>query len=240
MNTYRITNNNWRDKFIRIQLSDKPIFFIHIDTTGLDPKKDEVISIDIIKAVRKDGELVKEPCVYHSFIYTDKTIPHAVFEINGITTAMVRKAPKKDVVIKEVSEFLGEKAILVGFNMPFIGSFIKDFGFSIDFTLDLNTVSRSLFNGNGSYYQLAKEFNSKNPVSIYNGIAHIIPHGILPVTKADISRVNKTANGFTCVVGGIFTISAFKGQDKFGEYKEIRCVDEDFFNVYDVTTMAKL
>lgn len=93
---------------------------IDVETTGLDPKKDELIEVAAIK-VRND-EIVE---TYSSLIKPRTTIPPKITAITGITNEMVKKAPKRRAVIKELYDFIGDD-IIMGHNVTFDIAFINN------------------------------------------------------------------------------------------------------------------
>lgn len=98
----------------------KPLAFVDVETTGLNPQLHEIIEISIIKV-----------CPIHGTTnYTSKIKPvyieHAenkALEINGYNAKDWRQAPDAEMVMSKVSDMLAG-CILVGHNVRFDEEFI--------------------------------------------------------------------------------------------------------------------
>lgn len=105
----------------------KPLAFVDVETTGLNPAMHEIIEISIIKV-----------CPIHGITnYTSKIAPvhieHAskqALEINGYNSKDWKGAPDAEQVMTRVSELLAG-CILVGHNVRFDEEFIFETCFSL-------------------------------------------------------------------------------------------------------------
>lgn len=88
-----------------------------LETTGLDPKNEEIIEIGAIKI--KDGEILDE---FSTLIKPNRQISGKITEITGITNNDVKGAPSIDSVLPRFLEFCGD-SVLVAHNANF------DYGF---------------------------------------------------------------------------------------------------------------
>jgi DNA polymerase III epsilon subunit family exonuclease len=92
-----------RDRFVALDL----------ETTGLDPRRDAIVSLAAIPFVA----LTPAPG-YVTLVDPARPIPGASTAIHGITDAMVRDAPALDGVLHEAQALIGE-AVLVGHTVAF-------------------------------------------------------------------------------------------------------------------------
>lgn len=93
---------------------------IDIETTGLDPKYDEIIEVAAIKF--KNGNEIDRYC---ELIKPENPIDEFVTELTGITDEMVKYSRSIDNVIKDYVEFIGD-SVLIGHNINFDINFIYD------------------------------------------------------------------------------------------------------------------
>jgi DNA polymerase III subunit epsilon len=98
-----------------------------VETTGLDPEKEELIEIAGIKFTfeKKDGKLVtREISQYGSLVKPGKLIPEDATRVNNITNQMVENAPELKPVLTAFLRFCGLSTILVAHNASFDASFL--------------------------------------------------------------------------------------------------------------------
>ena len=119
-------NSNWRNKLSRMIGSGEPIYFIKIETTGLDPKKDDIVAIRAIKTIWSDG-ILKADSEYRKLIKSDK-LTDDISKINGVTKAALEK---NGIDLKEayegLAEFLGKDANVVSYSISaFLGPFLSE------------------------------------------------------------------------------------------------------------------
>jgi len=88
----------------------KPIAFIDLETTGVNPGRDRILEIAIIK-ISPDGSIVKK----RKLINPEMPIPAESSAIHGITDDMVKDAPTFRQAANEVKQFL-EGCDIGGYN----------------------------------------------------------------------------------------------------------------------------
>ena len=177
--TYRKVNaKNLREKIAKVRMTSKPLFFIKIETTGLEADSADLIGISIVKARWTDGVLKKED-VFESLIYSPAFITPKIYELTGINREMLKNAPAADDVMKEVAEFLGKDAYVLCFNTKFLGSFLGKYNLSIELTLDINLLSKAVFRDLSGYGYLKKQLGSESPVVIFAKLLNLFPQGIM-------------------------------------------------------------
>lgn len=100
----------------------KPLAFIDVETTGLNPQLHEIIEISIIKVCPVEGHIN----------YTSKIKPVHIeyadaqaLKINGYNPKDWRSAPDAEMVMSRVSELLAG-CILVGHNVRFDEEFVSE------------------------------------------------------------------------------------------------------------------
>lgn len=119
--------NKWYEKTDISPLFDvapeKTIIF-DTETTGLDPYKDEILSLAIING---NGEVV-----FNSLLNPEmrKTWKKAS-EVNGITPRMVKNSPHFSDVKEEIQKIFHDAKLIIGYNIEFDLRFIKGSGIKI-------------------------------------------------------------------------------------------------------------
>src|SRR4030042_722400 len=99
--------------------SKKIIVALDIETTGLNPDKDAVIEIGMIRC-RGDREEAR----WSSFVHPGCRIPPVIIQLTGITDAMVADAPGIKALLPQIREFVGDAPVL-GHNVAFDMAFFK-------------------------------------------------------------------------------------------------------------------
>ena len=98
-----------------------------VETTGLDPDKEEVIELAGVKFTfeKKDGKLItREIGQYSSSVKPGKLIPDEATRINNITNQMVESSPDLKPVLSAFLRFCGLSSILVAHNASFDAAFL--------------------------------------------------------------------------------------------------------------------
>ncbi len=98
---------------------------LDLETTGLDPKSDEIIEIG---AVRFQGQ--ETPETFHSLVKPYRLLPYRIQVLTGITQQEVNAAPPLAVVLGELVSFLGDHPI-VGQSISFDIGFLSQNGLSL-------------------------------------------------------------------------------------------------------------
>ena len=107
------------------------IVALDIETTGLNPDKDSIIEIGLVRFTnrRVDHE-------WASLVNPGKPIPPFITQLTGITDQKVREAPPLRDVLTEVRDFVGDSPIL-GHSVRFDLSFLRKYGlFGLNDSLD--------------------------------------------------------------------------------------------------------
>ena len=100
------------------KLSDYTI--IDLETTGLDPKYDEIIELGAVRV--RNGKIEE---TFQRLVKPDNPIDQFITNLTGITNEMLKDAPKIDKILPEYIAFIGEDKI-VGHNVNFDINFIYD------------------------------------------------------------------------------------------------------------------
>ena len=95
---------------------------LDLETTGLDPKADEIIDIG---AVRFTTRRIEDE--FATLIRPSGHISGFITRLTGITDAMVARAPRLDDVLDDLADFLGN-AVIVGHNIRFDLGFLEAAG----------------------------------------------------------------------------------------------------------------
>ena len=118
---------------------------LDLETTGLDPKVDEIIEIG---AVKVRGDRITEK--FQTLVKPEGTISDFITELTGISNSMVEDAPPLKDVLGKLIVFAGEDYIM-GHNVNFDVNFIiagcqkcYHMGFTNDF-VDTMRLSRKLY-----------------------------------------------------------------------------------------------
>jgi len=98
--------------------------YIDIETTGLNPQRDEIIEIGALKILK--GEINS---TFSTLVEPDRKISFWATKINGITNEMVKGAPKFKDAAREFIEFVGDMIVVAHnakFDLSFLGRQIKE------------------------------------------------------------------------------------------------------------------
>ena len=104
---------------------------IDIETTGLDVRTDSIIEVGAVLFERNEAGVFSETKSFSSFVSPQRDIPENIKKLTGISEKDVENAPLALAVIKELSDFIGERPIC-GHNVFFDMSFIRTVGFSVN------------------------------------------------------------------------------------------------------------
>jgi DNA polymerase-3 subunit alpha (Gram-positive type) len=92
---------------------------VDVETTGLNPKSENIIEIGAVKVV--DGQVVD---TFQSFLKPRKPLEDRIVALTGITDEMLVDAPDGKKVMPLFAEFCGDLP-LVGHNLIFDYAFLK-------------------------------------------------------------------------------------------------------------------
>ena len=88
----------------RVNKKLKSYVVLDTETTGLEPKEDEVIQLSMLKIENSE---VKNS--FNKFYKSHKNIPDRVSKLNGITDEMVKDKPYLEDSLEEIEAFIGNK-----------------------------------------------------------------------------------------------------------------------------------
>lgn len=100
---------------------DKPIAFIDLETTGLDPESDRITEVGIV-VLRFDSNKQKG---YSELVNPGRTLPDHIVKLTGITDEMLKSAQPASVILPEFFEYIGDMDIWsfnAKFDMGFLAS----------------------------------------------------------------------------------------------------------------------
>ena len=92
-----------------------PIICFDLETTGLSPVEERILSFSAIKCRIKDG-IFEEIGRKDIFINPERPIPPEVTSINHIDDYRVKDCPTEDVAVNEIKEFMGDSPLVCGYN----------------------------------------------------------------------------------------------------------------------------
>lgn len=195
--------------FSKSEKFDMPIFeksfsVIDVESDGLNPKKDSLLSIGIVKIVHGKIEIEKSLEIY----IEQSSAKNDTVHIHGITKNGSRDRIAEKEAIRRTIEFIGND-IFVGHNIIFdigiINTALKNhFGISLK-NISVDTVdlyfrinSRNSFNGGLTLDKLCEEYNvSKSDRHTAAGDAFITAQVFLKLVKRLEKRGIKSIKGLT-------------------------------------------
>lgn len=128
---------------------------IDIETTGFDPRYDEIIEIASLKIV--DGKIVD---TFQSLVKPEIPVDSYITELTGIDNDMLKNAPVIENIISDFYKFIGD-CILVGHNVNFDINFLYDIQELTNDFIDTMRISRKL-------HTTLKHHRLKDIVAFYN------------------------------------------------------------------------
>ncbi|MBO4926847.1 MAG: PolC-type DNA polymerase III [Clostridiales bacterium] len=105
---------------------------IDVETTGLDCTRDGILEIAAIRYEKDASGEYRETDVFTTMVDSGVPISEKARELTGITEDMIKDAPKPFDAVKKLADFLKNDDLLVGHNIFFDMSFIREAGFQID------------------------------------------------------------------------------------------------------------
>lgn len=126
-----ITSVEELDEVRGIDLGD--VIVIDTETTGLDPEKDEVLSLSIVDG---NGNVMFDDLIrpLHR-----KRWPKAT-EINGITWPDVKEKPSLSERVDEIRDIVGKSRLVVGYNISFDISMLAVSGLMLDVPAEFDVM----------------------------------------------------------------------------------------------------
>ncbi len=120
------------------RIEETSFVIFDLETTGLNPKKNEIIEIGAVKV--KNGKKVDE---FSTFVKPDNRIPGKITNLTGINDTMVKDAPVIDEAGRDFIDF-AKGSVLVAHNAQFDYGFLQadfpDTSFTVLDTLALSRV----------------------------------------------------------------------------------------------------
>lgn len=172
---------------------------LDLETTGLDPYKDEIIAIGIVPM---EGLRIVTSSSFYSLVRPKKAKMKAI-KVHGISKEELEKAPRLEEIAQKIRSLL-ENSIIVGFcvdlDYSFLKSTLRDFKAE---TIDVVKVDRFLGRFLGERYlnspdldSLAKKYGLKTSFR-HNALAdafitaQIFQIQLLRILKSGINSVDK-------------------------------------------------
>lgn len=98
----------------RIQAKE-PLIVFDLETTGLSPLNDRILSVSAIKVVWENG-FPDEVEQMNLFLNPERHIPKEASDVNGITDADVKDCPTEKEGFEKIHTFFGDHPFLCGYN----------------------------------------------------------------------------------------------------------------------------
>ncbi|HEX8917243.1 MAG TPA: 3'-5' exonuclease [Chloroflexota bacterium] len=123
-------------------LSSVSFVSVDVETTGLDPYKDQIIEIGAVKV--RDGKVVGE---FDTLVAVSGTIPWDAQQVHGINNAMLVGKPAVTDAIRGLLEFLGDGTLVEHSHKAFDAIFLEQaYGSRFEAPyINTCTLSRRLF-----------------------------------------------------------------------------------------------
>lgn len=104
----------------RIDFNFSKFVVIDIETTGVDPNKDKIISVGAIKTNEK-----QKPFFFYKLVKIDSKIPKRISDLTDITDSLLdEKGISLHSVLKQLKNFIGDR-VIIGYNLPFDINFLE-------------------------------------------------------------------------------------------------------------------
>ena len=156
-----------------------------VETTGLDPLKEEIIEIGACKVV--NGRIDE---IFSTFVKPSKNIPKEITELTGIDNSMVEDAPTINYVMPDFYKFCDGATIVAqntAFDMSFIHNISKKLSYNFNHpTMDTMVMAREKLPGLKNY----KLGTIVEKLGIVLDNAHRAIHDATATAKAFIKMMN--------------------------------------------------
>lgn len=107
---------------------------IDLEMTGLNAKEDEILEVGAVRV--REGKVTD---TYGTLLHIGRKLSEKVVELTGITEEMIQNGANPEDAMDEFFAFLGED-ILVGQNVIFDYSFLKQWAVNHNFSFERNAV----------------------------------------------------------------------------------------------------
>lgn len=97
-----------------------PFIIVDLETTGLEPRLDEIIEVAAVKMV--NGQIVDH---WTKLLNPGIFIPQVTTDITGITTEMVKGQPHFTDIAEELKAYIGSESVFVAHNVDFDLKFVN-------------------------------------------------------------------------------------------------------------------
>ena len=123
-------------------LTQVPFVSVDVETTGLDPRRDEIVELGAVKV--RNGIVVGE---FDTLVMTDRTIPLAAQRVSGISNDMLIGKPRIGEALRRLWEFASENVLVEHSHKAFDIAFLEQAQGSPITVPCINTctLSRKLF-----------------------------------------------------------------------------------------------
>ena len=101
--------------------------FLDLETTGLDPQKNEIIEISAVRL----GEKFEEIAVFDELIKSENKIPKNIEMLTGISFKMTKNSPKISEIRQKFSNFIKPDDLICGHNINFDIQFLRQKNFTL-------------------------------------------------------------------------------------------------------------
>jgi len=171
----------------KVQVSDESrvtLVSLDLETTGLKPTEDEIISIGAVRQ-SKDGQIES----FYQLIKAEKAIPEKIEKLTGINSEMLRsKGIGLESGLKMLRGFVGELPI-IGYNLRFDEAFLTN-GFRKVEQSDLSNQMIDLKPIVKEANRFLDNYQLKTVLSEYN-VKNDNPHNSLSDAKATLELASK-------------------------------------------------
>lgn len=111
-----------RGELLKRPLQETPFVSIDVETSGLNPKRNEILSIGAVSILRGEVRLDKS---FHSYVRPERGLASENPPVHGITRDDLMREPSFKEVAPRLMELLNG-AVLVGYNVSFDTSFLNE------------------------------------------------------------------------------------------------------------------
>ena len=118
------------------------VVFFDTETTGLDPKKDQIIELAYIVAEKDGNDIIQVTSTYDGYIQLRDgiTLPPKITELTGITTQDLKNGEAEQTALNNFLDLLAGNTLLIAHNAHFDISFLQEglarYGLSLHKTID--------------------------------------------------------------------------------------------------------
>ncbi|MEM4699703.1 MAG: 3'-5' exonuclease [Candidatus Nezhaarchaeales archaeon] len=115
-----LLKRGWRP--LERPLEEAPFVSIDVETSGLDPKRNDILSVGAVLILNGEVRLDRS---FHSYVRPERGLATEAPPVHGITRDDLLGGPSFKEVAPRLMKLL-EGAVLVGYNVPFDASFLNE------------------------------------------------------------------------------------------------------------------